>query len=119
MKNELLNIAAEVLEKAAAYVDALEAEKQAQTAAERAKVAETLRVRYSEATGEELSDDMASKLAAAEPSVLELVEKLAGASSAPDSMGGPGNVRDDSSAPRTEKEAASAADERFVAWLQS
>lgn len=120
MANEnYLNIAAEVVEKVAAYVDAIESDKKAAVTAERAKIAEQLKNKFNEATGESLSDDLVEKLASADGDIVALVEKLAGSSQPPVPMGGPGEVRDDSAAPRTTKEAAYAADDRFVAWLST
>jgi hypothetical protein len=117
MTDDLL-IAAEVLEKAAAYIEAIEAEKQVAAQTERAKIASELKTKFTEITGESLSDEQAAKLASSEPVVQALVEKLAGSLRAPDSMGGPGEATD-ASAPTTTKEAAEAAEARFGAWLNS
>lgn len=116
MSNALI-AAAEVLEKAAAYIEAVEAEKRAVAEAVRAKTAAELQARFSQVTGEELSADVAAKLATAEPDVIAVVEKLAGSLKAPDSLGGPGDVKDTPADPRNAKEAAVQAEDRFAAWL--
>jgi hypothetical protein len=114
--NELTS-AAEILEKAAAYIEAVETEKLAAVTAERTKAAEVFKSRYAEVTGEQLSDDVVSKLASAEPTVLSLIEKLAGNGEAPVSLGGPGSAKDGPPVFATKKEAAAAADDRLAAWL--
>lgn len=118
--NEVLNIAAEVLEKAASYVDALEAEKLALDASVHAKVAAELKQKFAEATGEEVNDVLVNKLAKADPEVLALMDKLAGSSHAPDSLGQPSDNSDDNSAsPSNKKEAAAQAEARMLSWLQA
>lgn len=114
-----LTIAAEILEKAAAYIEAVETEKQAAVTAERSKAAETLKTRYAEVTGEQLSDEIVSKLASAEPTVLSLIEKLAGNSEDAVSLGGPSETKDGAPVYTTKKEAVAAAEDRLAAWLSS
>lgn len=119
MSNELL-LAAEVLEKAAAYIEAVEAEKVAASTAALTKQAADLKARFSSLTGDEISDETAAKLASAEPDVVALIEKMAGSLRAPDSLGGPGDMTDGSpSEPRTAKEAAAVAEDRFASWLSN
>ncbi len=119
MTRDVLNITADVLEKAAAYIDAVESEKIEAVAAERSKIASALKNRYEEATGESLEDSFLSKLAASDTDIIKFVEKLAGSTQAPESMGGPGESRGEMAEPRTKKEAAVAAEDRFAAWLTS
>lgn len=106
---------ADVLEKTAQYVDALEGEKQAAVAAERKKMIELLRDKYAEATGEEISDTMVTKLASADGDVVGLLEKLAGTTDNTE-LGGPGN-KSDETIPMTVKEAADTADQKFLDWI--
>lgn len=115
MSNELI-LAAEVLEKAAAYIEAVEAEKKASATAARVKKAAEIKAQLSELTGEDLSDDVAEKLASADSDVIAIVEKLAGSLKAPESLGGPDEL-EEPSVPRNAKEAALAAEDRFTAWL--
>jgi len=117
--NQLLIHVAEVLEKTAAYVDEIEnREKTALRDARNAQITE-LSDKYAAATGEELPDTLRQKLATSDKDVLELlrqtVEKTAGEVPA---LGGP-SQRNDSSAPSTVKEAADAAEDRFVNWIVS
>ncbi len=116
MSNALI-AAADVLEKAAAYIEAVEAEKQAVAVATQAKTAADLKVKFSGLTGGSLTDEDAAKLANAAPDVLALVEKLAGSLQAADSLGGPGETQDTPASPSTTKEAAALAEDRFASWL--
>ncbi len=113
-----LTLAAEVLEKAAAYIEAVEADKRAAAEIERDVAATAIKTKVAEATGQELSDEQAQKLAAAGPDVLKVIEKLAESVQAPESLGGPGETAD-SDVPHTTKEAAAQADDRFASWLAS
>lgn len=116
MSNELI-LAAEVLEKAAAYIEAVEAEKFAANNAALEKKAADIKARLGELTGDSLSDETAAKLAGADEDVIAIVEKLAGSLRAPDSLGGPGDVSGEPPAPRNAREAAAAAEDRFASWL--
>jgi hypothetical protein len=113
-----LLIAAEVLEKAAAYIEAVEAEKQAAASASQLKIAADLKSKIVSLTGEQPDDETLAKLAAAEPAIVALFDKLAGNLQAPESMGGPGELSN-SDAPRTKTAAAAAADDRLVSWLSN
>jgi hypothetical protein len=118
MGNLTLLSAAEVLEKAAAYIEAVEAERQAAVSAEQAKVASDLRTKISTITGESPSDEVLAKLASSEPAVVALIEKLAGTLQAPESLGGPGE-ESSPDAPRTKTASVQAADDQFVTWLSN
>ncbi len=75
MTRDVLNITADVLEKAAAYIDAVESEKIEAVAAERSKIASALKNRYEEATGESLEDSFLSKLAASDTDIIKLLNQ--------------------------------------------
>lgn len=111
----MLEHLADVLEKTAQYVDALEGEKHAAVAAERKKMIELLRDKYAEATGDDISDAMVTKLASADGDVVKLLEKLAETTDNT-GLGGPSSRRDPSAA-LTVKEAADAADQKFLDWI--
>lgn len=111
----MFNQIADVLEKTAQYVDALEGEKQAAVAAERRKMVELLRDKYAEATGEDISDSMVTKLASADGDVVGLIEKLAGTTDIT-GLGGPSS-KNDETIPLTVKEAADTADQKFLDWI--
>jgi hypothetical protein len=68
---------ANVLEKAAHYIDAVEVEKKATVQAVRDKLTAAIREKVSAVTGEEVTEDVARKLAQADPEILSTIEKLA------------------------------------------
>ena len=119
--SKLLLQAAEVLEKAAALIDAQEAEKTAAVNNERTTAIKLLSAKFAEATGEGLSDDMIAKLAASSDDLLttvqHMVEKTAGAV---ESMGRSSSVeQDERPAPRNKKEAANASWNSFGKFITS
>ncbi len=111
---------ATVLDSLANYVDAMEHEKTAGTRKERESTLATISEKYAEATGEDLPDGLADKLAESDGDLLEVLEKLSDIKKeAGYDMGEPGGKRDFSSVPESKKEAAAIADERFVTFLTS
>jgi len=79
---------AEVLEKTASYIEAVESEKLAAVQATRNRLVSAIRDKVSAATGEDIPDDIIGKLAQADPAVLSTIEKLA-VSNEPENMGSP------------------------------
>lgn len=79
---------ADVLEKVANYIEAHESEKRAEVQAVRSKLVSSIREKVSATTGEDLPEDVAGKLAQADPVVLSTLEKLA-LSSDPETLGSP------------------------------
>jgi hypothetical protein len=113
---DLLKVAA-AADAAADYIEAIEAEKNASLEATRRSEIDSLASRYSKATGEAMPDAIRRKLASSDKDVLtflqSMVEKQAGTV---ESMGGP-STRNDETAQLTTKEAAAAADQRFLNWV--
>ena len=109
--NELANL----LEKVANYVDANEAAKTATVVKDRTKLVDNLCVKFAETTGDEVSTELRQKLATSDASVIGILEKLA-ISASPESLGAPSNRPGKQHEPRTIKEAAAQADERFANW---
>jgi hypothetical protein len=110
-----------VLEKAAAYLDAIEADKQTALKAERDKLASILKEKYEEATGEAVSEEMLSKISRADVDLLGVFERLTEAAAektATAELGTPAERRD-TNAPMSTKEAAAAADDNFLDWVLS
>jgi len=118
MSLSLTKVAA-VLEAAADHLEAIEAEKASSVNAERLSTVEELAGKYAEATGEEMPATIRQKLADSDKDVVALlksvVEKQAGII---DSLGS-GSSRNDGSEPKTVKEAAAAAEDRFLSWITS
>jgi hypothetical protein len=116
---DLLKIA-EVLEKAAAVIDVHEAEKTAAVKQERQGVVTSLSQKYAAATGEELPQDIAEKLAAGDQAVLKtvqnMVEKTAGAI---ESLGRSSDRADGTPRPMTKQDRAKAAWDRMGQFLNS
>ena len=78
-----------VLEKAAKYVEAIEAEKTSTQHAIQTKAAEELADKLRAATGEELDSSVVDKLAKLDPHVAQILSKLSGESTGVDQMGEP------------------------------
>lgn len=108
---------AQVLEKAAAYIESVEQNKEAQIREERSRVAKELAEKIAEATGESIDDDVVEKLAAADKDVLSTLEKLANDTMA-DEWGQPAQQKSPS-VPSNGKEAVAAAEETFLNFLLS
>lgn len=115
MTNEqLLLKTAEVLEKAADYIDNLETTRVSQEHATKTKIAQDLAQRLSNATGEPPTEDMVQKLAALPPEMQQVIARLAGTDTV-DSLGGPQDAG-------SEKQAGVPSgmppeDARFMNWL--
>ena len=117
--NDLLNITAEVLEKAAAYIDAIETAKSDAEKTAKVKLASEIKDSLSALTGEEVSSEVAEKLAASDD-VLKLFTKFAGSRVPAEKLGEAGDVSDSSTlTPRSVKEAADVAEANFTNWLKS
>jgi len=113
-----LELVAEVLEKTAVYLDAVEHEKSKEISQNREKLSELLRDKYENITGDIIDDDVLDKIANADVSVLAAFERLTSKTAADDDLGSPAD-RTDSSAPKTVKEAAEVAGENFENWVMS
>jgi len=116
---DLLKIA-DVLEKAAAVLDGNEAEKTAADKSTREATAKSLTEKYAAATGEELPQEIAVKLAAGDQEVLKtvqtIVEKTAGVV---ESLGRSSERSDNTARPVTKPERAKAAWDRFGTFVNS
>lgn len=118
MHLDLEKVAA-VLDAAADHIDAIDAEKVSSARAERMTQIDEVASKYAEAMGEEMPDVIRQKLAEGPQDVVAflrtMTEKQAGAV---ESLGGPSS-RNDALEPRTIKEAAADADQRFLNWINS
>jgi hypothetical protein len=106
---------ADVLEKAAAYIDAVESEKEDLIREGRTKLAGLLKEKYEAATGAPIDETAIEKLASADLDLLETFDRLASAHSSSE-MGGPAD-KPDSSRPMSVKEASEVADDRFLNFI--
>jgi hypothetical protein len=115
MNNEqLLLKTAEVLEKAADYIENLEVTRVSNETAARTKIATDLAQKLSSATGEPVTDEMVQKLAELSPDMQGVISRLAGTDTV-ESLGGPQDTG-------REKQAGVPAgmppeDTRFLGWL--
>jgi len=112
--DKLLLTTADVLEKAAAYIDNLELTRVSKELETRTKTATELAQKLSQATGEPTTEDMVQKLAALPPEMQQVIARLAGTETV-DSLGGPQDTGN-------EKQAGAASgmppeDSRFMNWL--
>ena len=115
-----LNHVAEVLEKAAAVLDAYESASARTRDEQRAAQISSLGAKYATATGEELPKDIAEKLASGDTSILRtveaVIEKTAGVV---ESLGHGSPHPDGPSHPLTKSERAQAAWDRFGNFINS
>jgi hypothetical protein len=117
--NDLLNLTAEVLEKAAAYIDAIETAKSDAEKTAKVKLASEIKDRISAIAGQEVSAEVAEKLAESKD-VLDLFTKIAGGSAPAEKLGEAGDIHDSTTlTPRSAKEAADIAEQNFTNWLKS
>lgn len=112
----MLEKVATVLEKLAVYVDAVESEKIKNIEENREKLAELLRDKYEQVTGDTIDDETLRKLSNADLDVLATFDRITEAGNS--DLGSPSDLRD-VSAPLNKKEAAEAADETLLNWIMS
>jgi hypothetical protein len=111
--SDILRKISSVLEKAAGYVESIEAEKISSQHAVQTKAAEELAEKLRAATGEDLDAGVVDKLAKLDPDVAKMLGKLAGESTGVDQMGEPvsaGTTKVASGGKNTE-------DARFLNWV--
>ncbi len=110
---------AEVLESVAEYIDETEQQKTAAENTVRNERIEKLAERYSSSTGEDIPAEIRAKLAALDTSTLDHLLKVAkNNNESPEALGQPAD-NEDTPAPRTVKEAAEHAENRFLNWINS
>lgn len=108
---------AEVLDTVAEYIDGIEHTKTAKEQSARDERVEKFATQYSASTGESLPDNLRNKMAGLDQEALDHILKVANnTGDSPESMGGPAETQD-SPNPRTVKEAAAVADDKFLDWI--
>lgn len=108
---------ADVLDAVAGYIDNIEFQKSAAENAAREERISKLASKYQVSTGESIPTNMRDKLANLDVDTLDHLLKVANNhSDSPTTLGGPSEISD-SPGPRTVKEAASHADDRFLSWI--
>lgn len=126
MSSELMRKTAAVLEAMAEHLDAEAAAEKRAADEQTSQVVADVQEKVASATGEDISPEVARKIAA-DPDIVETLTKLAEqqrGTTGDVEMGVASNMADNHTAvPRTRreevKEAADQADERFVNWLTS
>lgn len=111
---DILNQAADVLEKTAAFIDGIESKRIAEIQADRNKTAQSLADKIAAATGETVTPELTEKLSAMSPDIQDILGRLTDGGSV-DSLGD----ADDNVKLAGVTGAVSPADARFLAWLQS
>jgi len=110
----ILNQAANVLEKTAAFIDGIETERMSVDQARRTKSAQALAEKISAATGENIEPALAEKLSSMGPEIQDILGRLTAGGSV-DSLG---DVEDNVKLASVTG-GISPADARFLAWVQS
>lgn len=118
MSAEFLNKVADVLEKSAAVYDQQEAEKVASAEKAHKAAVQELSEKFAAATGEDLPEEVLSKLASADEGVLDTVQKLLEkkASDGPEKLGG-SSESPSQKVPQSKAEKKQAAFNRFGQFL--
>ena len=111
---DVLNQAADVLEKTAAFIEGIESERIADETAIREKAAQALVDKIASATGEHIEPELADKLASMGPEVQDILVRLTDGGLV-DSMGD----AEDTTKLASVEGGLSAEDARFLAWVQS
>lgn len=119
MRNDFLLKIANVLEQAAAYVDAQEAEKQNAIKVARDRSIKELASKFSQATGEDLPEDVIAKLASSDEDVLTTVSRLVEKTGSPVESLGHSSEKTGSHHPTSKKERAEAAWNNFGTFINS
>ena len=108
---------ADVLDSVADFINVNEQTKLAAEQSVRSERISKLATRYESSTGEALPESVRAKLAGLDTSALDHLLKVAkNTEESPDALGNPADI-EDSPAPKTVKEAAAHADERFLNWI--
>ena len=109
---------AHVLDLMAEYVEKNEREKEAAIESERTARLDKIAEVHLQAHGEELPDTTRKKLAQTDSATLDVVEEmLRKQAGAVDALGGPAHA--EATTPTNVKEAADAADSKFLSWIVS
>lgn len=106
----------ELLEKLADFLEEEEAKKEAASREKKASSVAKIQSLYTDATGDELPSDVAAKLAEVDSDILKTLENMASSEKLA-SMGDASEKTDGPGQPRTIKEAAAQAEDRFAAWI--
>jgi len=108
---------ADILDSVATYVDDIEHTKFAEEKQAKDKRITTMSSRYEASTGESMPDSLRKKLAGLDQEALDHLLKVANnTGDSPESLGGPAEISDNP-IPRTVKEAAARADDKFLDWI--
>ena len=110
----ILNQAAEVLEKTAAYLEGTESTRITQEQTARTKSAQELADKIAEVTGELVEPELVEKISAMGPEVQGILGRLATGGTV-DSLGGP----EESTKLASVEGGLPAEDARFLSWVQS
>lgn len=110
---------AAVFDAMADYVDANEQQKIAAVESVRKSRIDKIATAHLAANGEEMSDTVRQKLAKTDDASLDYVEELLSKQAGVVDSLGSGASPDTDHQPKTVKEAADAADERFASWIVS
>jgi hypothetical protein len=109
---------AETLECLADYVDSIEHEKQQKTASELNERISKIAGSYENRTGESFPDALRNKLAQLDQETLDHLLKVANNNSdSPEALGSPSEKLDGYPEPRSTKEAAAQAEDKFLDWI--
>lgn len=111
--SDVLQVTAEVLQKLAEYFDAVEHEKSAQVNETRQQMLEEIKAQVSSSSDVDEDSEVWSKLASADPDLLEAVSALVKQANYIDDMGEPGATSDEG-VPLTVDEAANYAEQRLL-----
>lgn len=118
MHADFLLKVADVIDQTAAFIDGQESAKQLVVKEARDSAVKAFAVKFAEATGDDLPDDVLQKLAASDEDVLTTVSRLVEKTGAVEALGSSSD-KTGSAVPQTKQERAAAAYERFGSFINS
>ena len=116
---KLLEHTAEILEKMASYIDAVESNRINVENTEKMKSASVILEKLQDLTGGSLEENLANKIANTDKDVIGLLDKIASTIQDADSLGGPSERASVPAGPLSTKERSKLAEHRFLSWLMS
>lgn len=118
MHADFLLKVADVIDQTAAFIDGQESAKQLAVKTARDSAVKAFAVKFAEATGDDLPEDVLQKLAASDEDVLTTVSRLVEKTGAVESLGSSSD-KTGSAVPQTKKERVAAAYDNFGNFINS
>lgn len=117
--SNILHMTADVLDKMANYIDAVEKEAESTKLSEKTKAANNIVTVLQDIAGESITDGIVEKIAKTDNDVVDLLSKIASTIQDADSLGGPSERSGVPAGPLSSKDQVKLAEDRLLSWLMS